>query len=164
MNFIGNQYIPASRFGMTIHRFSARKYFVNSDITAEYDYFHQYQCGPQPCVSDYPRAYNINYRYYLTDNLTLVTGYDAYYKLYSDKYGVRQSAEWAARGITVNPAAFYSETKSIGLNYMVGNFAYKAEFHKVKGSNAAIASQNNVLNPNLPPKYNIWMLNVTYSF
>lgn len=162
-DFSGSVGAPSGRYGVTIHRLGARKYFERSDITAEYNLFHQYECG-MPCMdTSPPRAYDVVYRYYLSNNLTVNLGYDAYYASYSDRHGEEQTQSWQPLGIHLPASAFYSESLSVGLNYTVGRLTYKVEAHKVRGLNATPAAENDLTRTHTS-KYNVLLFNVTYSF
>lgn len=141
-----------------VHRFGVRRYFTAGDITAEYNY---YQSPDHTHIQ--PTSYDIVYRHYLTDKLTLILGYDAYFSGRDDKNGTMQSALFQQHGIDIVPEAFYSKAVSIGLKYKPKAITYRAEVHAITGTSTAPASSNDITKLKAK-RYSIVVLNATYSF
>lgn len=164
LNFIGNYpYATVGTYTHNVHRFGARQYFETGDLTAEYSVIKLQHCDNRACPGIKPVAYDITYKHYLTDNLTLIVEADAYFTDYGDRNGTIQSRGYAAMGLTIRPEFFYSKSMALGLKYSTNKWTYKAEIHKVKGLQSLTPIENNI-NASTPSGYNILLLNVTHTF
>lgn len=144
-----------------------RKYFEFGDLTLEYALVKTGRSKYSDALSlpgyewNGSVGTNITYKHYLTDNISLILGYDTWHSNRSDRHGEKIETISGGR---VPRESRYSKSINIGVSYRTNKYTIRAEAHRVIGTNALRATENDILNKNTAGMYDIYMISASYKF
>jgi hypothetical protein len=155
-----NDIFPSGKMNTNVHYFGARKYFINSDITAEYIFVKRngktwnFLLASDPQST--PFGYNLTYRY-SQHCFTYSVSYNAWYYSNHDKDGSKMQA---MTGVPASQA--YSKDLNFGVKWSHHHWTIKGEFHHINGTNMLSNIENQIYQTK--PNWNLLSSSITYEF